>query len=143
MSTFTMDDFSGYTYAMEVVNGEIISMSGNFQHRIRTALKKKLHVSEQTLKAYLSALSEGEEYDDPRFELLADLDPDFLPEILGYDAGENEFTGEGIGFLESRFGWETNELLESLGFQLREKINYGPHGHGTYGVKYYGRTARS
>jgi len=141
MSELTMDDFYGYTYAMEVVNGEIISMSGNFQHKVRTALKKKLHVSDKTLQAFLSAMSAGEECEDPRFEPVADLEYDVLAAALGFDG--DDFTDEGIGFLECRYGWEVNDLLESLGFKLSEKINYGPHGHGTFGVKYYGRTARS
>ena len=85
MSKIDLYDFRGYTYAMEIVNGEILSMSGNFQHKVRTALKKKLHISDNTLKAYLHNRLDNKRPDDQRFKPVADYNPEYLSKILGYN----------------------------------------------------------
>ena len=140
MSEFTMEDYSDYPFAMEIVNGEIISLTKKMQQKIRKALTEKLDISNIKLKKYLVALSEFEDPEDDTFAPIEEFDFDTLAEILGFDLDDGRFSGEGIGFLESSYGWEAKELLEFLGFQLEEDIVEMPHGHGNYGVIYYEQT---
>lgn len=126
-----MYDYDECSFAMEVVNGEIISLTPDMQAKIVERIRKKLKIKEPELIEYLN---DGDS-DDERFEPLCDIDIDALSEILGYD-GES-FSREGIGFLESPHGWEAKELMELLEFNIHEKVEYGPHGHGTYGVYWY------
>lgn len=122
-----LDSFYGYPFAMEVVNGEIVSMTARFQRRVRVALKNKLGITDKELKSVLSG-------EDNPYELLQEYDSDVLAKLLGFD-GER-YSDEGIDFLGCHYGWEAKSLLESLGFKMKEKMEYGPHGHGTYGVYY-------
>ena len=55
-------------------------------------------------------------------------------DILGFDVESGVFTTNGIGFLDSPYGWETKELMEDLGYTLDDVTEYAPHGHGGGGV---------
>lgn len=128
------EEFDGYPFAAEVVNGEIISMTEDFQQEVLAKLLADLEVSEDELAEFLSLLNDGDEPDDDRFSLLEGCEYDFLAEILGYDESEGTFNPQGIGFLESAYGFETIDLLKALGFPVEDEIEPGPHGHGTDGV---------
>ncbi|MCQ2452462.1 MAG: leucine-rich repeat domain-containing protein [Oscillospiraceae bacterium] len=130
------EDYDGYPFAAEVVNGEIISMTDDFQKKVIAAILTKLGVTEAELCEFLSLLNDGDESEDGRFDLLADCEYDFLAELLGYDADEEAFSPAGIGFLESSYGFEAIDLLKQLGFPVEEDITPGTHGHGTDGVVY-------
>lgn len=128
-----MYDYYECSFAMEVVNGEIISLTPDMQEKIVERIRKKLKIKENELIEFLQT---GDS-DDERFDVLNDTGAEALSVILGYDDNKCDFVREGIGFLESPLGWEAKELMEALEFNIHEKIEYGPHGHGTYGVYWY------
>ena len=128
------DAYCDYPFAMEVVNGEIISLTATYQNAIKEMLLANLDISEEDLIDYLMALSEDAESDDDRFVPIVDCEYEALCEALGYDEDGQKFTPSGIGFLGSSFGWEIKQLLECLNAPLEENLEYGPHGHGTTGV---------
>ena len=136
-----MEDYTDYPFAMEIVNGEIINLSAELQTKILQQLIKKAGLTKKKFVQYLRSFcgeyedEEGEE-EEIENEFLADFDSDFLMEILAFDPETGTFSPDGIGFLDSQYGYETKELLESLDYALEEEVNEGPHGHGSYGVYY-------
>ncbi len=134
------DDYCDCPFAMEVVNGQIISLTEDMQAEIVTKILEKLRVTEEELIQFLVRLEADEDAaeseDGRRFGLIAGYGYDVLVELLGYDEDEEEFAPGDLGFLDSNYGWEAKELLESLGFELEENISHGPHGHDTNGVVY-------
>lgn len=128
-----MYDYEECSFAMEVVNGEIISLTTDMQEKIMERIHKRLKIKEDELIEYLK---DGDS-DDERFDPLGDIGVDALAVALGYDEDSEEFKRDGVGFLESEFGWEVKELMELLEFKIHEKIQEGPHGHDTYGVYWY------
>lgn len=134
------EDYSDYPFAMEVVNGQIISLTDDMQEQIRTGILEKLGVTEEELVKFLVRLGADEDAaeseDGRRFGPIAGYGYDVLVELLGFAEDEGEFIPWGLGFLDSQYGWEAKELLESLGFELEENISHGPHGHDTNGVIY-------
>lgn len=120
------EDYVIYPFAMETVNGEIINLDASVQTTIKKRLLKELHVSENALCIYLDALGEDSSYEDDRFDAIFDCEYDSLKEILGFD-GE-KFAPEGIGFLESGYGWDAKELMERLGFELEEVLSSSGYG---------------
>ncbi len=128
------DDYCDYPFAMEVVNGEIISLKATLQIDMRSKLLQTSGISEESLIAWL--LGEDAESDVSWLDENCCHEQDELAEILGFDAEESAFRCEDIDFLSSSYGWEAKELLELLGYPLKEAINHGPHGHGTTGVIY-------
>ncbi len=129
------EDYSEYPFAMETVNGCIISMTAEMQERLRAGLLNRMKVTEAELCAYLSSEDDGKPRDN-RISLIIGEEYVELTELLGFDADEGKFDPEGIGFLESEYGWEAKDLLQIAGFSLYEDIRYGAHGHDTNGVYY-------
>jgi hypothetical protein len=128
------DNYCDYPFAMEVVNGEIISLKATLQQDLRNKLLQTSGISEDDLIAWLQG--EDAESDVGWLDENCSDEQDPLAEILGFNADESMFRCEDIGFLCSSYGWEAKDLLELLGYHLTEAINRGPHGHGTEGVVY-------
>ncbi len=129
-----MEDYEGYPFAMEVVNGEIVSMTPDFQIFLRKKLMSFLDMDENELIDLLKIIESGEEPDDESIYDKIGYDIEYLPEILGYDSESETFEPVGIGMLESVYGWETKELLEALEIPMQEDTWNEPHGQGSYGV---------
>lgn len=132
-----LEDYCGYSFAMETVNGEIISMTDDFQTVLKNSILEKFSVSEENLCDYLFKRQSEDDYEDEDFDFLNDFDFDFLAEILGYYADENVFDPYGLDFLESPYGWETKDLLEQLDFELEDDSDSDPRGLYSSGVIYY------
>ena len=123
-----------YPFAMEQTNGEILSMTPAMQKSVMARLITRLGITQEQLAKTLLERSAD--------EALADLCPvgvdgpdfDMLIDILGFDVESGVFTTNGIGFLDSPYGWETKELMENLGYTLDDVTEYAPHGHGGGGV---------
>lgn len=126
------EHYFGFPFAMEVVNGEILSLTAEFQAKILQRILSRADASREDLIAYLADGAESDEFED-----LAEFDYEFLVEFLGFDPDEESFELNGFDEFDCSYGWEAKELLEQLEFPLVERINEMPHGHGTNGVVYY------
>ncbi len=146
------EDYADCPFAMEAVNGEIISLTADMQEKMKDRIIEKFGITEEELISWLVDYLNGDESEDDQedesedependpkaewLDMLGGVDPDALAEILGFDLAAESFSFEDIGFLESEYGWEAKELLEELGFEIVEEIENGPHGHGTHGIVY-------
>lgn len=132
-------DYCDYPFAMEVVNGEIINMSGKLQKAVRRKLLDLAQVTEADLVGFLKIndliVAENSETGKALHDTVG-LGIEELSDLLGFDFGSDSFQCDGISFLGSRYGWEAKDLLEQLGYCMSDDMNYGPHGHGTAGVVY-------
>ena len=130
----SLEDYYDYSFAMEVVNGEIISLTEDLQQELFKKVLSTTGLTEEELANYLVACSEDAEPEDEKYELLSNYDYDMLGEIFGFDFEERTFEPVSFGFLDCGYGWETKKLLEDVGYFVEDNIDYGPHGHGTCGV---------
>lgn len=130
------EDYEDYPFAMEVVNGDVISLTADMQRELAEKLAQKAGITLEELGACLLQLEEDEETEN---EVLSDLVSDCgeLAEVLGYDVDEQEFTFPGIGYLEASCGWDAVEVMKFLGYDLEENIRHAPFEHGTDGVVFY------
>lgn len=131
------NDYRDFPFAMEIVNDEIISLTPEFQKEILNQILNKLQVTSEELITFLSALAGDEMLINEKLKPISSFEYDVLAEILGFDEEEKDFSPGGIGFLDSGYGWETVELLKTLGIVLQKDIDYGTHGHDTNGVIYF------
>ena len=147
--------YADHPYAMEVVNGYILSLEPWVQKKALSNTLAKFGVTADRLAAYLRSRSDAwddedeDEEDGDEIEPhgadvpnddFADLkglegfDTEALYELYGFDEEEGAFDPGGMGFMDSQNGFEMNSILGYLGFVLDEDMYYGPHGHDSSGV---------
>lgn len=51
------DDYCGYPFAMEVVNGQIISMTSQFRKKVRKAIREKLGLTDKKISTWCLAIT--------------------------------------------------------------------------------------
>ncbi len=133
------EDYCDYPFAMEVVNGSIINLSGKLQNEMREKIIHAASVTEEDLINLLLSEDSDDAFETKLGKWLWENDVDSLDgltDLFGFRINERIFQCDGIGFLDSDCGWTAKSLLEALGYDLTENIHYGPHGHGTTGVVY-------
>jgi len=142
-----MEDYFGCPFSMEVVNFEVLHASVEFLTALRQKTQKLLKVREKELHGYIAARNaedEGEELEekqqklleDDRFAPLAGIETEELNCFFGYDDEEDTLNPRELRFEDCTVGWELVDLIKALDFDLEERVNDGPHGHGSYGVYY-------
>ena len=111
------DEYDGYMFAVETVNGSILSFDTDFQHEVFNKFLEKTKLSEKKVIELLES-GKAAEYDLP--DEIGCIDVDTLQEacdLLKVSTDGEKILLEEFDYMDdSVHGWTLRELIENLGW---------------------------